>query len=131
MSPSPCKHTNSTFPYVYSIVPRLTRLAERAPEGWDAARFADSVRAFHTAQQALISEPGTPPAEPPSIDAYLAARRELHGAGMILAVAELVQAVVPPTVPPAGAVAEALDDLRGAALDVIALATVSPISMKG
>lgn len=64
--------------------------------------------------------------EPPAVDAYVEARRELDGAGLMLDLGELLEAFEVPALPPSGAAL--LEDLRRAALDIVAWANVRPFS---
>ena len=85
---------------------------------------ADELEAIDREEAREAEEAAT--REPPAVDAYVEARRELDGTGLMLDLAELLEAFTVPVLPPLCAVL--LEDLRRAAFDIVAWATVRPLS---
>ncbi|KAF8196959.1 hypothetical protein BJ912DRAFT_1056047 [Pholiota molesta] len=85
------------------------------------------------AQEQLLFDPTPKSVSMPSVEAYVAARRELYGSSMTLGIAELLQVFQLPDFPPearggpAGAVVLAMGELKRAAFDVIAWSTVTAL----
>ncbi|KJA15837.1 hypothetical protein HYPSUDRAFT_334578 [Hypholoma sublateritium FD-334 SS-4] len=100
-----------------AVTPNLERLAARAPPAWHA-RFTLSIARYLCAQKEVEAAAAR---EPPDVDAYVEARRELDGAGLMLDLGELLEAFEVPNLPPPGVAL--LEDLQRAALDIVAWAT--------
>ena len=80
----------------------------RASSAWKT-RFALSVARYRSAQREVEEAAAR---EPPAVDTYIEARRELDGTGLMLDLAELLGAFKIPVLPPSGGAL--LEDLRRA-----------------
>jgi len=99
-------------PFNHILSDRLIRLISKASPSWNL-RFTSSVQSFQASREQFMLNQSMP-----SVEDYMKMRRELHGSSMGLNIAELLEIFQIPELQGAGA--DALENLKRSAFDVIA-----------